>query len=892
MISPRILLTVLLSFTLIHHADAAYLKDVPQRLAQPDGSILNCLATGDEFHNWLHDSNNYTIIQDPSTGYYVYATKSGKNLVPTALIAGRSDPASANLKPGVNLDPDEILRLSREKFIVPQLKGATGAATTGTINNIVIFIRFSDQPEFSTGISTYNSAFNTAGAISLTQYFLNESKSQLTINSTLYPSNSGTGSVVSYQDANPRSYYCKYDASTNTNGYSTDAERQTREMTLVKNAALLVKSQLESSGLDFDNDNDGRIDNICYIVQGSAQGWNDLLWPHMWALFEFDVRISGARIWNFNFQLSNSFGVSVLCHEMSHSIGFPDLYRYNSELTPVGKWDVMGSNTSPPQQHSAYTKERYGHWFSGIPEISTDGVYTLSPLSTDGYAAYKIKSPNSTTEYFVVEYRKREGLFESALPGSGLIISRITPSITGNSQGPPDEVYVMRPNGWPTVNGDINTAYFSHESGRTEFNSNSNPSCHLSNGLPGAIEISNIGNAGSTITFSVAIGAALPVLNVSPSTREMGMSGGTTFYDVNNLGGGNMDWSAEVTSGSSWLHITSGATGTNNGSIIVIADVNNERILRTGVITITSPGSKDSPETVSLIQLADPPILSINPSSKSIGCDADTASFKVSNTGIGILAWSAAVTSGASWLHVTSGTSGGNSGIVMLSADSNLESSIRTGIVTVTAAGADGSPKTFTIVQGGNPPVLLVLPDSLKFGFPGGSAGFEIINMGRGTMPWITTITTGSSWIHLLSDPSGSDYGTIDISVDKNPADSLRTGNITINANGAVGSPMTVAVEQSANTTLGSGLLINEEMSLKVYPNPAMNDLTILLDRSVSWEGRLVITDMLGRVMFSARSKGVGPFKTHIDVSHWTRGCYQVSMDAGTQYLRKLVILQ
>ncbi|MDR0368111.1 MAG: hypothetical protein LBH82_03095, partial [Bacteroidales bacterium] len=53
-----------LTFT-IH---GAYLKNVPQTLTQPDGSIIHCFATGDEFHNWLHDSLGYTIIQDATTG--------------------------------------------------------------------------------------------------------------------------------------------------------------------------------------------------------------------------------------------------------------------------------------------------------------------------------------------------------------------------------------------------------------------------------------------------------------------------------------------------------------------------------------------------------------------------------------------------------------------------------------------------------------------------------------------------------------------------------------------------------------------------------------------------------------------------------------------------------
>jgi hypothetical protein len=31
--------------------DAAYLQNVPQTITQPDGTTLECFATGDEFYN-------------------------------------------------------------------------------------------------------------------------------------------------------------------------------------------------------------------------------------------------------------------------------------------------------------------------------------------------------------------------------------------------------------------------------------------------------------------------------------------------------------------------------------------------------------------------------------------------------------------------------------------------------------------------------------------------------------------------------------------------------------------------------------------------------------------------------------------------------------------------
>lgn len=52
---------------------AAYLENVPQEVTQPDGTIIQCFATGDEYYNWLHDAENYTIIRNKNTGFFVYA---------------------------------------------------------------------------------------------------------------------------------------------------------------------------------------------------------------------------------------------------------------------------------------------------------------------------------------------------------------------------------------------------------------------------------------------------------------------------------------------------------------------------------------------------------------------------------------------------------------------------------------------------------------------------------------------------------------------------------------------------------------------------------------------------------------------------------------------------
>ena len=69
---------------------AAYLRNIPMTLTQPDGTILQCFASGDEYFNYLHDENGYTIMRHPQTGFYVYAEKRDGKLVATNLVAAIS----------------------------------------------------------------------------------------------------------------------------------------------------------------------------------------------------------------------------------------------------------------------------------------------------------------------------------------------------------------------------------------------------------------------------------------------------------------------------------------------------------------------------------------------------------------------------------------------------------------------------------------------------------------------------------------------------------------------------------------------------------------------------------------------------------------------------------
>jgi len=340
-------------------------------------------------------------------------------------------------------------------------------------------------------------------------YFKEVSYNQLEIESSFYPLNQDR--IVSYQDSNSRGYFQPYNAITNLDGYNGDAEATKREHTLLKNVINEIKSDIPAS-LNIDADNDGRVDNVCFIISGYVDGWSDLLWPHMWVLYSHNVQINNKRVWNYNFNFQRDIGNGVLCHEMFHSLGAPDLYHYeeltSEPISPAGTWDLMDAITDPPQHMSAYLKFRYGKWINSIPEITVSGTYSINPLHISSNNCYKIPSLTSSDEYFVVEYRdKSSSVYENSLPGSGLIVYRINSDKDGqgNSAGPPDEVYVYRPNGNLTNNGNLRFAHFNSNVGRTSINDFTNPSSFLSDGTPGGLNISDIGTPGNTISFHVTI---------------------------------------------------------------------------------------------------------------------------------------------------------------------------------------------------------------------------------------------------------------------------------------------------------------------------------------------------------------------------------------------------
>ena len=108
---------LIIYFGILSIGFCSFLEQIPVKLLQPDGSIINGFSSGDEYYVRLHDANNFTIIQDTNDGYYYYAHLLNDVVAPTHYRADQPIPKSANLQSGVYISKENYLNPEDAKLI-------------------------------------------------------------------------------------------------------------------------------------------------------------------------------------------------------------------------------------------------------------------------------------------------------------------------------------------------------------------------------------------------------------------------------------------------------------------------------------------------------------------------------------------------------------------------------------------------------------------------------------------------------------------------------------------------------------------------------------------------------------------------------------------------------
>lgn len=442
---------------------------------QPNGQELKLRVFGDEFYGRAETADGFTVVYNPTSRAYEYARLSadGTALEPSGVDATRRAPAA--LQKSLELASPQIKQI-REKnrttftgdrleswnkrvkavrnIRMASLGGATlkgpaaaeaklrAAPVTGAIRGLTIIAQFPDDP-------------NTTAADPVT-FPTSKAKIERYANGVGYTEDGNTGSIRDYfYDQSlgkleytqtvteiitlprPRNYY-------NYSDYPVNSEfHEESGRILLLDAIEVLKSEgFDFTGLTTDALGRALATNIFFAGRDSGV-WSQGLWPHQWSLespvsvgtVAKPVSISQYQITN----LSNSApSIGTFCHENGHLIlDYPDLYDYDggSDASEgVGAHCLMGSANQlnrgrTPGPLNGYFKDIVG--WGNLQDLTPDDFLTAS-LKTTGNRGYRVRKPESSTEYFVVENRGSGDKWAEFSPDKGIAIWHIDETVTGN----------------------------------------------------------------------------------------------------------------------------------------------------------------------------------------------------------------------------------------------------------------------------------------------------------------------------------------------------------------------------------------------------------------------------------------------------------------------------
>jgi len=437
--------------------------------------------------------------------------------------AGRPVPAVLDTwpgpRPGMPAAPDRVVRDTKSGLVDLRL--------------LVIPVGFADQAG-AISPATLQTVFTGDGSVR--DYWLEVSSGAMTM----------TGDVTGWQRApQSRSYY-----EGNANGLDL--------WSAPNNAGRFVLDavqQADLAGLDwglYDNDgpdgipnsgdDDGIVDGlvILHAGRGGECGTSEL-WSHQfflagWGYGRFTTsspRPGGGHVQVDDYVLvperscsSNTIEIGVICHELGHLLGLPDLYDTLDSLPGIGGWGLMGTgawggngrNPASPSWPCAWSRLQLG-WCEVI-DVRQDSDVSL-PAAQVSDRVLRVRDPEQPAgESWLIENRHRLG-FDASLPAGGLLIWHIDDQIIASTRhlnevnaGPVSGVALERADG----HGDRGDAGdpWPGSSGATVFSGATLPSSRDNLGRLTDVAVRNIPPTRTPVAFRVELG--VEHLDVTPPT--------------------------------------------------------------------------------------------------------------------------------------------------------------------------------------------------------------------------------------------------------------------------------------------------------------------------------------------------------------------------------------
>ncbi len=491
----------------------------PATVSQPDGSVVTIHLRGDERLHWHEDTRGYAVARDPKTRQWVYAREDDGRLVATDHVVGKADPKAAGLaKPNVmRMAARSADRQGREAVVKQPSQAMSSAGGGVTLKNLVILVNFSDLT-VAYPREDYDDLFNVVGysedgAVgSVKDYYLEVSYGIATVESTVVE-------PVTLDHG-----YAYYGAN-NEDGDDVNPQAMVQE----------AVQKLDDRGFDFstmDADENGRIDGLTIIHAGGGEEYGgndpDYIWSHM-SIIGYPVEYDGVTIVIYHTEPArrgwdsspSSWGltrIGVVCHEMGHFFGLPDLYDYGGDSRGAGRFCIMATGSwngdygTTPAHMSAWCKSKAKVLTPMV--IDSPGSYTLAQAETTPQA-YKLQGPFNAKEYFLIENRQGVG-FDAAMPGSsrGILIWHVDERQPDNDDQTHYKVDLEEASGTQHLELNTNSGQDSdyYRLGNvTSFTYATVPNSLSYAGQLLGMNVTNVGATGSTMSFDVTGPFALTV---------------------------------------------------------------------------------------------------------------------------------------------------------------------------------------------------------------------------------------------------------------------------------------------------------------------------------------------------------------------------------------------
>lgn len=430
----KLIFSALITAVTAVSASAVPAKRGPYSAYNTDGKEILVQRVGDERGSWFLDMDG-NLLMSTDRGFDFARIESDGSLSHSDVPVRFSRSLLPVQAPLIAPTADAIGRFPGTSF-----------PSSGKQKALVVLVEFQDT-KFSLGENTHQyfsdmlnkEGFNEYGGTgSAHEYFMEMSSGKFDCDFDVY-------GPVTLQ--NNYKYYGQNDKSgTDKYAYKMAVE-----------ACDALDAEVDFS--QYDRDNDGDIDNIFifYAGQGEASAYpqnDNLVWPHayyvtIYGTHKYDDKrlnsygctnelepVYSQNAWgSTKYEGDRPDGVGTFIHEFSHILGLPDLYLTDeSELTASeqgyftpGEWSVLdygpyNNNGRTPPAYSAFERNALG-WID-LEELTSDLTAGELTHIAESNHAYSITKHNKSTEFYLLECRKRSG-WDKYIPYDGMLVWHI-----------------------------------------------------------------------------------------------------------------------------------------------------------------------------------------------------------------------------------------------------------------------------------------------------------------------------------------------------------------------------------------------------------------------------------------------------------------------------------